>query len=308
MSLLLLLTTDPSLQKELELGLSPLPSPPTIIQAGSWGELDDCLDSVRDVSAVVCDTRIFPAPDEYDLPIIQLSEFGESAENHPTIHYPFDEVEVLTVVKSVLDPPADESPDVYKSQTGKADFVSKFIKEITHGLNNQFTILRGQLPLIKETCPEEEETISDLIQATERATTLTHMLESMDPDTLPVPDSFNVRDLLIELNSYGKKIIGPSFSVDLSSDDINCIIQGDQALVCLLLLQCAWLYSFEEGKVNVRCSFKDPKNVQILFKPDSKRSILHKFQVEVKQLNSLHHSGHISLKLIGDMIVCSLPR
>lgn len=308
MSLLLLLTTDPSLQKDLELGLSPLPSPPTIIQAGSWGELDNCLDSIRDVSAVVCDTRIFPAPDEYDLPIIQLSEFGESAGNYPTIHYPFDEVEVLTVVTSVLDPPADESSDVYTSQTEKAGFVSKFIKEITHDLNNQFTILRGQLPLIKETCPEEEETISDLIQATERATILTHMLESMDPDTLPAPDSFNVRDLLIELNTYGKKIIGPSFDVDLTSDDINCVIRGDQALVCLRLLQSAWLYSFEKGKVNVTCSFKDPRIVHILLKPDSKRSSLRNLQVEVKQLSSLHHSGHISLKLVGDMIVCSLPK
>ena len=269
MALLLLLTTDPGLHHELNTGFSSLANPPTLIQVGSWEELASCRSSVRDVSGAIFDTRLFSEPDDFDLPAFSVGDTLHSALKYPVLKFPLCAIELQRLYHEIF-VACSMIPETANNSCGEeAEFIQRLIKEVAHDLNNQFTTLRGHIPLLIESCPQESETLREMLDASERATRLIHLLEGVNSDTLPLPQTFKLPDLIKRFLKFAKKIQGCSIEAELRESDRDIQIQGDPELICFGLLQIAWNCSDKNAGLKITCNLSKNEKLELVLKPIS---------------------------------------
>src|SRR5690606_7631687 len=110
-------------------------------------------------------------------------------------------------IDTLLSGGSQASPSPDSSDFQQLGFIISLLHEVVHDLNNQFTTLRGNIPLLLEQYPDDDGSLRDILHATERGTRLLHLLEVLDPDTRPDPGIFTYETLWKDLLHFGNKML-----------------------------------------------------------------------------------------------------
>ena len=305
MPVYLLLSSDAGLQAELESSLGGLTPKPTLIQAKSWKEVDHFLDSLRDVEALVMDLDEFDPPVEYRYPILLVGDAKGKRVLHPIIPRPLH-TENLSFALEDLRNFSQGTQDSISDSHKKLEFISLFIREVTHDLNNQITTLGGNIPLLKELYPEEADVFSDMLHATERSTQLLHLLEGLSPDPLPESETFPFHQLRKDFFHFAKKMYPGHILQEIPEKCENLSLRGDGMLLCTLMLQLLWLYSpnFPDLKISVESI---PQFMEVHFVPTSPFTASESLKKGLRAISTSQHPRDIKLRLENKTITSSIP-
>lgn len=304
MPVYLLLSSDPSLQAELESSLGGLQPKPTLIQSESWNGIRECIRSLRDVDALLVDADHFDIPGDYNGPILLLGGSEHLRRAHPGIDRPFFPESLSFALEQLRLKPAETSDT---ASTASYQFLCKFLQEVVHDLNNQMTTLRGNLPLLEELYPEESDTLSDIKQATDRSIQLLHHLEAVDPDMLPVSNQRPAGELFDDFIHFAKKMYPGTVSFSFADPVHSLHFQGDAELICYKLLQILWLYrpAFPDLHVETR-SMED--SIQISFTPVAGRVNEKSLQLGLKKLKQESQLANLDISFSSPALFCNFSQ
>ncbi|WFB34819.1 hypothetical protein P3T73_11680 [Kiritimatiellota bacterium B12222] len=242
MPLYLFLSDDQTLLSDLEACLAGEEGPANILQAHSFEELDSYQKSLQGVEAVFLDLDRFDPPDHVSYPLICL---GDADTVYPQVHKPLHAQALVTGLRHLKQRANQEHTQ--GADPHYHEFIGRLVKEVAHDLNNHFTILRGQLPLLQLDYPDEAEVFSDLIHATEKSTGLIHLLEGLIPDCLAGPGKFSLTAWLTEFGHFAKKIYPYPFRIENSVEDPSLECVGDAPLITCLCLKICWIFKPTES-------------------------------------------------------------
>ncbi|MGA0369122.1 MAG: hypothetical protein ACO3N7_06695 [Kiritimatiellia bacterium] len=305
MPVYLLLSSDASLQAELESSLGGLQPKPTLIQSDSWDGVREYMRSLRDVEALLVDANQFEIPGSHSGPILLLGGSEHLRRVHPGIDRPFYPESLSFALEQLRLKSAEPSDP---ASAGAYEFLCNFLQLVVHDLNNQMTTLHGNLPFLEELIPEEADTLSDMKRATERSIDLLRQLEAVDPDMLPVSTLLSVKDLVEDFIHFAKKMYPGTLSPVVQDSVLRMHLRGDSGFLCCMLLQLLWLYgpAFPDLQVEVRSP--DDDSLQILFTPLTSLWDEEGVKLGLKQLKSRYQLTQLDISFSAPTLLCTFSQ
>jgi hypothetical protein len=307
MSVYLLLSTDAQLQIELEILLETGSSGRTLVRASGWEEVAVYQESLQDIDAILIDRDSFEIPEYSPLPFILLGRHRQDENrNLPTLPKPLpaDTASQLPQLLPEIKGCGNSSPAA-RSDTA---FMLSMLRELVHDLNNQFTTLRGNLPLIESPHPEDQAAIADMIHATENANRLVHMIEAWFPDNRPEYRIFPLSELLRDFSHFANKLYSPGIDCALSASETKILISGDPALLCGYWLQCLPLLGSEHAPLRIELGHESPRDLELHFSSSSPSSDLTALKTNLQSWPQACPPSLMQCRVEGALLICRLPK
>jgi hypothetical protein len=257
MQVLLLLTLDPGLEREIEKAwedatLIPLDSPESVLAS---------LSTLESRPIVLVDTTCFPVPEKMDADIICLGE--EVFPGLPLLERPVRAKELRSLASMMAISTG--------SGTSSLDGIlpspfAEFQRDAIHDLNNQFTTLQGNLMLLQEEM--KDPALDDMADAATKALELIHWLEWLGDGEFASeridPLSFITALAPLFFRLRQRKTV---FEVNASDPAPLPLHVNPQKLLALLLVlvhripgepeQCTVQITESDRKPSIRCSWPD---------------------------------------------------
>ncbi|MDF3127695.1 hypothetical protein P0Y35_00655 [Kiritimatiellaeota bacterium B1221] len=306
MPFLILISPEENLKVEVEGCLGALSPRPTLMRVDSFPEFDLCLESLSDVKAVLLDVAAFAPPANFPLPLLLLGP-AENTAGYPSVNRPLYPESLSFAIDELLSTPIQPPADTNDTASAQLAFVSALLHEVIHDLNNQFTTLRGNIPFLMEEYPNDDGSLKDIFHATERGAALLHLLEGLDPDTRPDPESFLYESLLKDFHHFGMKMVPVLTMQDPSPAIKLTALRGDPLLLCQLLLQVLWCYRSQTSALHVSHHLRD-KTLELCMSPQEPLTDPEQLSTQLQVYSTQRFPGQISLRNEGFSLQFSLPR
>lgn len=307
MSLYLLLSTDAQLETELEILLETGSYGMTLVRASAWDEIAAYQESLQDIDAILLDLDTFNIPEHSPLPLILLGSTPTGGnENFPSIPKPLP-ADTASQLRQRL-PSIKNSSKISDAASHDQKFVIGLLRELVHDLNNQFTTLRGNLPLINTPEPEDKAAVADMIQATENANRLVHIIEAWFPDARPEHRIFPLADLVHDFTHFANKLYAPGIQCVFDTPPSPILISGDPALLCGYLLHCLPFIGDQHSPLRIELGHESSRDLELVLSGDQSPPDLNALQTSFHAWLQTCPSSLMHCRLEGTRLICRLPK
>ncbi len=143
-----------------------------------------------------------------------------------------------TMPSCPITPRAQDPQDL---QSHRLAIVGSFAGGIVHDFKNLTTVILGSLELLRErqTHPEDEREVEDLIQVANRADSLTRRLLQFMRNEEPAPQIINLNTVIADLRHMLQRFLGSRIKVQIHSDPALGQIEADRIQIQQLILNLA---------------------------------------------------------------------
>lgn len=305
MSLYLLLSSDTQLHTELDILLEAAPSAITLIRATGWEELIAYQESLQDIDGVLLDLETFDPPVESTSPLLLLG-IPESSTPWPHLARPLP-ADTASQLAQLL-PHRPDGADTSAYTQADMNLLIRHLRECVHDLNNQFTTLRGNLPLIETPNPEDKAAVIDMQNATEKANHLVHMLEGWFPDSRAESRIFSLDLLIDDFTHFANKIFSPGVQFSLSETQRKTTLSGDPALLCSAWLQLLPIFTYAALPLTIAFHAETSRDLSLRFIPSMSNLDQDDFQTRLKPWLQRCVNANMYCRVEATELICRLPK
>lgn len=226
MQVLLLLTIDPGLEREVEVTLEEL----SCIPVGSLEEATSMAKQFDPSPVLLVDTTTFPPPQDSAFKAV-LCVGEEICPGFPLVERPLRPKEVQALLKlstrSISDRNSGGSTALLPSPYGE------FQRDAVHDLKNQLTTILGNLMLFQEEI--DGQGIEDMTLASNKALQLTEWLEVFGSGDFSTQD-IDLHELIQDLLPFFHRLVDRKVTFTLHDEKPSCVLHADlRSLLALIL-------------------------------------------------------------------------
>lgn len=257
MPILLILSLDPSLEREVETCLEDA----LVLSLESPDAVQSARSTLDHRPVLFVDTDSFQPPTGLDADICCIGSAGPAG--LPLLERPLREMELRSMIAFLSQEGGSASPASH--QLLPSPF-AEFQRDAVHDLNNQFTTLQGNLMLL---CDESDDpSLADLSVATQKAIQIVQWMEWLGAGEFSA-QTFDLHALLVDFAPMFFRLRGRTTRFEVVSTDAGLSMRKDpQRLIALLIVLidalpgspeiCELSSGTLEGSLYLRCSSKGP--------------------------------------------------